>query len=82
MRVRVINTGTEPVSIPIDGAQAQLEAILAQHGWDERLQTGFNFARVLTCGEQAQYPVARFTQAQLEALDKLREDGKVTVIVE
>jgi hypothetical protein len=82
MRVRVINTGSEPVNVPIAGAQEQLEAILEQHGWDERLHTGMNFARTLTCGEQAIYPVKRFTQEQLEALDKLQGDGKVTVIVE
>ena len=82
MRVRVINTGKEPVNVPICGAQEQLDAILSDAGWDERLYTGCSFARVLTCGEQASYPVKRFTQAQLEALDKLRADGKITVIVE
>jgi hypothetical protein len=82
MRVRVINTGEADVNIPVDAAQAQLEAILERAAWPERLHTGMNFARVLVPGEQAIYPIERFTQAQLEALDKLREGGKVTVIVE
>jgi hypothetical protein len=84
MRVRIVNTGSEPVTIPITPAQEQLEAILETAGWlkVERLHTGLTFTRTLNPGEQANYPVDRFTHDQLQAVDQMREDGKITFFVE
>lgn len=84
MRVRVVNTGTKPVTIPIVPAQAQLEALLDAAGWlaDERLQTGLSFKQTLTAGEQGLYPAKRFTHEQLVELEAMREAGTVAVFVE
>ena len=84
MRVRIVNTGAEPVTVPITPAQEQLEAILTDAGWFkvERLYTGLVFTRTLNPGEQANYPVDRFTHDQLQEVDQMREDGKVAVFVE
>ena len=84
MRVRIVNTGAEPVTVPITPAQEQLEAILTDAGWFkvERLYTGLVFTRTLNPGEQASYPVDRFTHDQLQEVDQMREDGKVAVFVE
>ena len=82
MRVRIVNTGAEPVTVPITPAQEQLEAILTAAGWVERLYTGLVFTRTLNTGEQANYPVDRFTHDQLQEVDQMREDGKVAVFVE
>ena len=82
MRVRVVNTGTAPVAIPITPAQAQLDDILARAEWTERLHTGETFPQVLTAGERASYPVKRFTSEQLAELDALNLAGKLAVFVE
>ena len=84
MRVRIVNTGAEPVTVPITPAQEQLEAILTDAGWFkvERLYTGLVFTRTLNPGEQASYPFDRFTHDQLQEVDQMREDGKVAVFVE
>ena len=82
MNIRIVNTGTEPVLIPITPAQVQLEAILEHAGWAERLHTGFNFPQVLTAGERATYPVKRFTPEQLQEIEALREAGKIAAFVE
>ena len=82
MNIRIVNTGTEPVTIPITPAQAQLEEILEHAGWGERLHTGFNFPSVLVAGERAIYPVKRFTSEQLQVIVALQEDGKIAAFAE
>ena len=84
MRVRIVNTGAEPVTVPITLAQEQLETILTAAGWFkvERLYTGLVFTRTLNPGEQANYPVDRFTHDQLQEVDRLQADGKITFFVE
>jgi hypothetical protein len=84
MRVRIVNTGSEPVTVPITPAQEQLEAILETAGWlkVERLHTGLTFTRTLNPGEQANYPVDRFTHAQLDEVEALNAAGKIEAFIE
>jgi hypothetical protein len=84
MRVRIVNTGAESVTVPIVPAQAQLEDLLEAAGWlsDERLHTGMSFKQVLIPGEQGTYPAKRFTHDQLVKLEAMREAGIVAVFVE
>jgi len=84
MRVRIVNTGAEPVTVPITPAQEQLEAILTAAGWFkvERLYTGLVFARTLNPGEQANYPEDRFTNEQQAEIVELQKQGKLSFFLE